>query len=132
ELKLGNSELIVDDIDLPNARIDLRSFDLHNSKVLYVQEKMKPTDSLAVNPAETVRKLDESVEKTQGQPVKWVVNLGKLNVSGLEAGRDNADAAQQARGMDYNHLRFTNSEMDAEDGRYSLNQMGMQLNQLKL
>ncbi|WP_370627177.1 translocation/assembly module TamB domain-containing protein [Pontibacter sp. HSC-14F20] len=132
ELKLGNSELIVDDIDLPNARIDLRSFDLHNSKVLYVQEKMKPTDSLAVNPAETVRKLDESVEKTQGQPVKWVVNLGKLNVSGLEAGMDNADAAQQARGMDYNHLRFTNIEMDAEDVRYSLNQMGMQLNQLKL
>ncbi|WP_394333672.1 translocation/assembly module TamB domain-containing protein [Pontibacter lucknowensis] len=132
ELKLGKSELAVDDIDLPNARIDLRSFDLHDSKVLYVQEKLKPTDSLAVNPAETVRKLDESVEKTQGQPVNWVVNLGKLSVSGLEAGMDNADAPRQARGMDYNHLRFSNIEMDAEDIRYSLNQMGMQLNQLKL
>lgn len=132
ELKLGKSELTVDNIDLPNARIDLRSFDLHNSKVLYVQEKMKPTDSLAVNPAETIRKLDESVEKTQGQPVKWVVNLGKLNVTGLEAGMDNADAPRQKRGMDYNHLRFSNIELDAEDVRYSLNQMGMQLNQLKL
>nr|WP_280173745.1 translocation/assembly module TamB [Pontibacter indicus] len=132
ELKLGKSGLAVEDIDLPNARIDLRSFDLHDSKVLYVQEKMKPTDSLAVNPAETVRKLDESVEKTQGQPVKWIVNLGKLNVSGLEAGMDNADAPRQAQGMDYNHLRFSNIELDAEDVRYSLNQMGMKLNQLKL
>jgi translocation and assembly module TamB len=132
ELNLGKSELEVDDIDLPNARIDLRSFDLHQSRVLYVQEKLMPTDSLAVNPAETVRKLDESVEKTQGQPVKWVVRLGKLNVTGLEAGMDNVDAPRQARGMDYNHMRFANVEMDAEDIRYSLNRMGMQLNQLKL
>ncbi|MBD1396491.1 translocation/assembly module TamB domain-containing protein [Pontibacter sp. JH31] len=132
ELQLGKSELEAEDIDLPNARIDLKSFDLHNSKVLYVQEKYKPTDSLAVNPAETVRKLDESVEKTQGQEVKWVLTLGKLNVSGLQAGMDNADAPRLASGMDYNHLKFSNIEIDAEDIRYSLNRMGMQLNQLKL
>ncbi len=132
ELKLGKTELAVNDIDLPNANIDLRSLDLHDSKVLYVQEKYKPSDSLAVNPAETVRKLDESVEKTQGQPVKWVVTLGKLNVTDLEAGMDNADAPRQPRGMDYDHLKFSNIEMDAEDIRYSLNRMGMQLNQLKL
>ena len=132
KLGIGKSELIADNIDLPNARVDLERFDLHNSSVAYVQEKHKPTDSLAVNPAETVRKLDESVEKTQGQPVKWVITLNQLNVSGLQAAMDNADAPKQKRGMDYNHLKFSNIEMDAGDIRYSLNQMGMQLNQLKL
>ncbi len=131
-LKLGNSEVVANNIDLPNARVDLERFDLHNSSVLYVQEKYKPTDSLAVNPAETVKNLDESVEKTQGQPVKWVVTLGKLNVSGLAAAMDNADAPRQPRGMDYDHLKFSQIEMDAEDIQYSLNQMGMSLKQLKL
>lgn len=132
ELQLGKSVLEVDRIDLPNARIDLRSFDLHKSEVLYVQEKAMPADSLAVNPAETVRELDESVEKTQGQPVSWVVNLGKLNVSELNAGMNNVDAPRQAQGMDFNHLRFANITLDAADVRYSLNQMGLQLNQFTL
>ncbi|MHC2992545.1 hypothetical protein OB13_13490 [Pontibacter sp. HJ8] len=132
KLKLGKSQLVADEIDLPNARINLDRLDLHNSLVTYTQEKFKPTDSLAINPAETVRKLDESVEKTQGQPVKWVVTLNQLNVSGLQAAMDNADARKQPQGMDFNHLLFRNVEIDANDIRYSLNQMGMKLNQLKL
>ncbi len=131
-LKLGKSELVSDKIDLPNARIDLESFDLHNTSLVYVQDKYKPTDSLAVNPERTAEELDKSVEETQGQPMNWVLNLNKMDVSGLDVAFDNFNAPKLKRGMDYDHLRFKEVELDAEDILYSLSKMSLGINQLKL
>ncbi|MEJ8802241.1 translocation/assembly module TamB domain-containing protein [Pontibacter sp. H249] len=132
ELNLGKSEIISDNIDLKGARIDLKSLDLHNTKVLYAQEKYKPSDSLAVNPERTVEKLDQSVEKAAAQPMNWVLALGELDVSGLEVKFDNFNVPEQPRGMDYDHLHFTNVAMDAEDLIYSLNRTEAKINQLQL
>nr|WP_317233146.1 translocation/assembly module TamB domain-containing protein [Pontibacter ruber] len=131
-LKLGKSELVADNIDLPNARIDLKSFDLHNTSVAYSQDKYKPSDSLAVNPERTAEELDKAVEETQGQPVNWVLNLGKMDVSGVDVAFDNFNAPELKRGMDYDHLRFSNVQLDAEDILYSLSKMTLDINQLKL
>ncbi|OKL39938.1 hypothetical protein A3841_16350 [Pontibacter flavimaris] len=132
ELKLGESELVSDKIDLKNARVDLESFALHNTALTYVQEKYKPSDSLAVNPERTVKELDKSVEQAQGQPVNWLVTLGDLDVSGLDVKFDNFNTPKQPRGMDYDHLRFTDVLLDAQDISYSLNRTEASLNQLTL
>ncbi|WP_299820819.1 translocation/assembly module TamB domain-containing protein [uncultured Pontibacter sp.] len=132
ELNLGKSEVVSDNIDIKGARIDLKSFDLHNTQVLYVQEKYKPSDSLAVNPERTAEKLDKSVEEANAQPMNWVLALGKLDVSGLDVKFDNFNTPQQPRGMDYNHLYFSNLLLDAEDIAYSLNRTEAKVNQLQV
>lgn len=132
EVDLGDALLNADNIDLPNARVDLSNLDLHNTSIVYVQEKYKPSDSLAVNPAETVRELDESVEKTQGQPVNWVVTLGETDISGVNIKFDNFNTPVQPRGMDYDHLYFTDVVLQAKDLKYSLNRTELELNQLQL
>ncbi|MCC9167954.1 translocation/assembly module TamB domain-containing protein [Pontibacter harenae] len=132
ELALGKSELVSDNINLNEAKIDLRSFDLHNTALVYSQNNNKSPDSLSVNPERTVKELDESVENTQGQPVDWVVNLGEIDVTGLQVKFDNFNEGRQKRGMDYNHMLFRNIVFKAEDILYSQNRMGLNLNQLKL
>ncbi|MFD2515023.1 translocation/assembly module TamB domain-containing protein [Pontibacter locisalis] len=132
ELDLGKSELIADNIDLKEARIDLKSFALQNTDVIYVQQKYKPVDSLAVNPAKTAEELDQSVEEAAGQPMDWVLTLGELDVNNLDVAFDNFNVPKQAEGMDYDHLKFTDIVIDAEDIFYSLNQYRADINQLTL
>lgn len=132
ELKLGESEVVSDEIDLKNAKVNLKSFALHNTDVKYVQEKYKPADSLAVNPERTVKELDKKVEHLQGEPVNWVVTLGDLDVSGLNVAFDNFNAPKQPQGMDYDHLRFANVLLDAQDISYSLSRTEATLNQFTL
>ncbi|MFD3003116.1 translocation/assembly module TamB domain-containing protein [Pontibacter toksunensis] len=131
ELDLEESELVADNINLKDARVDLQSFMLRNADVKYVQEKYTPADSLAVNPARTAEELDESVEEASGQPMNWVVTLGELDVSDLDVQFDN-DAPKQTQGMDYDHLLFTDIVLNAQDILYSLNQVRVDLNQLTL
>ncbi|MBB6611695.1 translocation/assembly module TamB domain-containing protein [Pontibacter sp. Tf4] len=132
EVDLGKAALTGDEIDLPNARVNLGSLELHNSTIVYAQEKYKPSDSLAVNPAKTVRELDESVEKAQGQPVNWIVTLDKTDISGVNIKFDNFNTPAQPRGMDYDHLHFTDIVLQANDLSYSLNRTQAELKQLQL
>ncbi|MBC5992570.1 translocation/assembly module TamB domain-containing protein [Pontibacter cellulosilyticus] len=132
ELDLGKSEVVSDNINLKDARIDLKSFTLLNTDVVYVQEKLTPSDSLTINPERTAEKLDESVEKASGQPMNWVLALGELNVKNVDVKFDNADVAAQPRGMDYNHLLFTDVLIEAQDILYSLNSSRADINQLQL
>ncbi|MCX2739874.1 translocation/assembly module TamB domain-containing protein [Pontibacter anaerobius] len=132
ELALGESEVVSDNIDLKNAKVALKSFALHNTDLTYVQEKYKPSDSLAVNPERTAEELNRSVEQAQGQPVNWVLTLGELDVTDLDVVFDNFNAPKQPRGMDYDHLKFTDVVMDAQDISYSLNRTQVDLNQLAL
>ena len=132
ELALGEAEVVSDNINLKDARVELESFMLHNTSLTYVQDKFKPVDSLAVNPAKTVENLDESVEETAGQPMNWVVTLNEMDVAGLNVAFDNFNAPAQPVGMDYDHLRFKDITLDAQDILYSLNRTRVDLNQLTL
>ncbi|TPE44296.1 translocation/assembly module TamB domain-containing protein [Pontibacter mangrovi] len=132
ELALGESEVVSDNIDLTNARVELESFSLHDTDLKYVQEKYKPSDSLAINPERTVEELDKSVEQAKGQPVNWVVTLGGIDVSNLDVAFDNFNAPKQPSGMDYDHLKFTDVTLDAQDILYSLNRIRADLNQFTL
>lgn len=80
ELALGESELVADNINLKEARVDLASFTLQDTDLKYIQQKYKPVDSLAVNPAKTAKELDQSVEQAKGAPVNWVVTLDRKSV----------------------------------------------------
>lgn len=131
-LSIGQSELEAKNIDLNNARIDLDKFELHNTNVVYKQDQSKSTDSLAVNPQETVQQLDSAVEQASGQPANWIVTLNGLNVTDLDVKFDNFNVPTQPEGMDYNHLLFRNIAVDATDIYYSLNRTSLDLNQLKL
>jgi translocation and assembly module TamB len=132
ELALGEAEMLSENIDLKGARIDLERFKLHNTSVIYAQEKYKDTDSLAVNPARTAREIDQSVEEANAQAMDWVVTLGDLDVAGLDVKFDNFNTPAMARGMDYDHLLFKDILIDAEDISYSLNSTKVNLNQLTL
>ncbi|GAB3532745.1 hypothetical protein GCM10027443_17000 [Pontibacter brevis] len=132
ELDLGELELVADNINMKDTRVDLESFALHNTDLKYIQKEYVPADSLAINPAEAVEDLEESVEKATGEPANWIVTLGELDVTNLDVLFENADAPKQPQGMDFNHLRFTDIALDAQDILYSLNRIRVDLNQFTL
>lgn len=132
KLALGESDLQVNNIDLPNARIELDKFTLHNTDFVYAQEKYKPSDSLSINPEKIAEDLDESVEKTKGEPANWVVTLGELEVSNLDAAVDNFNTPNKSPGLDYDHLLFSNVRISADDIAYSLENYSAKIKQLTL
>ncbi|QMU30564.1 translocation/assembly module TamB domain-containing protein [Adhaeribacter radiodurans] len=131
-LDVKKSELAADKIDLKNARIDLKRFDLNNAYFAYFQDKNTSPDSLAVNPAETAAKIDSAAEAEAGEPVNWVVTLGDLNVGNLNVDFGNYNTPEQKTGMDFNHLAFKNINLDLNDLYYSTNRITADLNQLTL
>lgn len=132
ELALGEAEMVSENINLKEARIELASLALHNTDLKYVQQQYKPADSLAVNPVRTAEELDESVEQANGQTMDWTFALGDLDVSNLDVAFDNASSPRQPQGMDFNHLKFLDIALDAQDIEYSLSQTSLELNQLQL
>ncbi|MDB5262053.1 MAG: hypothetical protein JWQ14_1334 [Adhaeribacter sp.] len=131
-LNIGLTELEPGNIDIPNARIDLNSFTLRNSAAAYYQDKSAPGDSLAINPARTAKNLDESVEKTEGTPVNWVMSLKNLDVSGLKVAFGNFNTPEQKQGMDFNHLDFSDINLNADNIYYSASRMAADLNKMSL
>ncbi len=79
-----------------------------------------------------MEKIDESVEKEEGQPVNWVVNLNQLDVQGLNLQFDNQNEPRQAQGMDFNHLKFSNVVVDVRDLSYSLNRTTAAIQQVQM
>lgn len=131
-LDVKKSQLAANKIDLKNARIDLKSFDLRNAYAAYFQDKNTPTDSLAINPAETAAEIDSAAEAAAGQPVDWVVTLGDLNVGNFNFDFGNYNTPAQKTGMDFNHLAFKNINLDVNDLYYSTDKITADLNQLTL
>ncbi len=131
-LDVKKSELGADKIDMINGRIDLKNFDLNDAYFAYFQDKTTPVDSLAINPAETVAKLDSAVEDSVGQAVNWVVTLADLNVGNLNVDFGNYNTPEQKTGMDFNHLAFKNINLDLNNLQYSQDKISARLNQLTL
>ena len=131
-MNVGRTELSANDIDLPNAKVNLNNFDLQNSYLAYFQDKYTPTDSLTINPAATAKKLDDAVEQKEGAPVDWVVTLKNLNVAGLKVQFGNYNTPEQAQGMDFNHLDFSDINLDVDNVYYSLNRTTADLQAMSL
>jgi hypothetical protein len=131
-LNIGKTELEADNIDLPKARVDLTRFSIENSSVAYFQDKYKDPKLLALDPVETAMEIDSAVEKQQGQPVNWVATLKDLNIAGLNVEFGNYNTPEQARGMDFNHLRFTDINVDLDNFYLSQNRIAADLNALRL
>jgi len=132
-LNVGRTELTANNIDLPNAKVDLNNFDLQNTSVAYFQDKYTPTDSLVINPAKTAENLDESVETSQGgAPANWVVTLKDMNIAGLNVQFGNFNTPAQKQGMDFNHLDFSDINVDLNNLYYSTNRTTADLNAMSL
>jgi translocation and assembly module TamB len=131
-LNVGRTELVPGKIDLPNARIDLNSFAIQNSAAAYYQDKYASGDSLAINPARIAENLDESVEKTEGEPVNWIMSLKNLDVAGLNVAFGNYNTPEQKTGMDFNHLDFSDIDLNADNIFYSVDRMAADLNKMSL
>jgi translocation and assembly module TamB len=132
QLDIGRSELAADKIDLRNAKIDLSKFDLQNASVAYFQDLTVSKDSLAVNPVETAAKLDSAAEKQKGRPVNWIMTLDDVNLANVNFEFGNFNTPEIPKGMDFNHLKFTNVNADLADLYYSENKMSALIQQLQL
>jgi len=131
-MNVGRTELAAEDIDIPNAKINLNSFALQNSYLAYFQDKNTPTDSLTINPEATAKKLDDAVEQKSGATANWIVTLKNLNVAGLKVQFGNYNTPVQKQGMDFNHLDFSDINLDVDNIYYSLNRTTADLQAMRL
>ncbi|WP_088463800.1 translocation/assembly module TamB domain-containing protein [Hymenobacter amundsenii] len=131
--RIGEAEVTADDIDLINSRVALNKLMLRNTTFAYAQNEDVPTEQRVVNPAKVVRDLDASVKNATGQESSWAVSLKESDISGVEVAFDNFNEPRQktrVRGMDYNHLKFTNLTLNTENLRYSENSTTGRITQL--
>ncbi|WP_460622658.1 translocation/assembly module TamB domain-containing protein [Hymenobacter tenuis] len=131
--RVGEAEITADNIDLINSRVALNTLKLRNTSFAYAQNEEVPVEQRVVNPAEAVRDLNKSVENATGQEASWVVSLKQSDISGVDVAFDNFNEPRQktkVRGMDYNHLKFTNLVLNTENLRYSENSTTGRITQL--
>ncbi|MCC2545570.1 translocation/assembly module TamB domain-containing protein [Hymenobacter sp. BT175] len=128
---VGQAEATADNIDLINSRIDLNTLTLRNSTLAYTQNENVPVEQRAINPAEAVRDLNESVEKATGESTSWVVTLKQSDLRGVDVAFDNFDEPKlKGRGMDYNHLKFSGLALNTQNLAYTENRTTVRINQL--
>ncbi|MBJ6108451.1 translocation/assembly module TamB domain-containing protein [Hymenobacter sp. BT523] len=127
---IGLADITAKDIDLQRQRVSLGKLTLKNTTFAYAQNEQVPVEERVVNPAETVRKLDEATDKAKaatGQTAAapgWRVALDQSDISGLAVNFDNFNQPKQRTkvpAMDYNHLHFTDLVLNTRDLRYSEN-----------
>ncbi|QHL88596.1 hypothetical protein GU926_14625 [Nibribacter ruber] len=131
DTNIGKGIVKAENIDLKNTRIDLASIELHNSVMAYAQNADIPTEYRVINPKEAIEAIEEAVSKT-GEPVNWIVTLDDLNITGVDAAFDNVEAPKLAKGVDYNHLRAQDLNLQLQDLYFSSNRTTAQLEQLSL
>ncbi|AHJ99661.1 translocation/assembly module TamB domain-containing protein [Hymenobacter swuensis] len=131
--RIGEAEVTADNIDLVNSRVALNTLKLRNTSFAYAQNENVPVEQRVVNPAEAVRDLNAAVENATGTEASWVVSLKQSDISGVDVAFDNFNEPGQKtriRGMDYNHLKFTNLTLNTENLRYSADSTTGRITQL--
>ncbi|SNC76563.1 Family of unknown function [Hymenobacter gelipurpurascens] len=131
--RIGEADITADRIDLVNSRVNLNTLKLRNTSFAYAQNENVPVEKRVVNPAEAVRDLNKSVENATGKEASWVVTLKQSDIEGVDVAFDNFNQPRQktrVRGMDYNHLKFTNLALNTENLFYSENSTTGRINQL--
>ncbi|SET90165.1 translocation/assembly module TamB domain-containing protein [Hymenobacter actinosclerus] len=131
--RIGEAEVTADNIDLINSRVALNKLTLRNTTFAYAQNEEVPTEQRVINPAEAVRDLNKSVENATNQDASWIVSLRESDISGVDVAFDNFNQPAQrtkVRGMDYNHLKFSNLTLNTENLRYSENSTTGRITQL--
>jgi hypothetical protein len=98
--EIGETSLRAENINLTEGQIDLQDLVMRDSDFLYTQDKYTPKEKLAIDPERTLKKVDESVEKSEGQEIDWVVTLNSIDLSGLTVQVENNNEPRQERGMD--------------------------------
>jgi translocation and assembly module TamB len=131
--RIGEADVTADNIDLKNSRVALNTLKLKNTTFAYAQNENVPVEQRVVNPAEAVRDLNASVENATGKEASWVVTLKQSDISGVDVAFDNFNEPRQRtriKGMDYNHLKFTNLTLNTENLRYSADSTTGRITQL--
>ncbi|UPL48910.1 translocation/assembly module TamB domain-containing protein [Hymenobacter sublimis] len=131
--RIGEADVTADNIDLVNSQVTLNTLKLRNTSFAYAQNENVPVEQRVVNPAEAVRDLNAAVENATGQEASWVVSLKQSDITGVDVAFDNFNEPRQrtkVRGMDYNHLKFTNLTLNTENLRYSADSTTGRITQL--
>jgi translocation and assembly module TamB len=119
--EIGETSLRADNINLTEGRIDLQDLVMRESDFLYAQDKYTPKEERAIDPERTLKKVDESVEQSEGREIDWVVTLNSIDLQGLTVQVENLNVPRQERGMDFDHLHFQDIMVDVNDFYFSEN-----------
>ncbi|MGZ5303160.1 MAG: translocation/assembly module TamB domain-containing protein, partial [Bacteroidia bacterium] len=114
---IGELELLADELDLKNKRIGLEALTLKNSKAAFILNETIEIDSVL---KEAKKVVTEDAEE-KANPNKWVVTLDKLNMQDNGFAFDNFREKHQPKGVDFNHLNFSDIDADIKDVFYSVN-----------
>lgn len=114
---IGEMELLADELDLKNNRIGLEALTVNNSKAAFVLNETVEIDSVL----QVAEEVATEGPKEQADPHKWVVTLDKLNMQNNGFAFDNFREPKQAKGVDFNHLNFSNIDADINEVFYSVN-----------
>ncbi len=114
---LGQVVLLADEINLKNQRIKLDGLTINNSKAAFALNENIEVDSI-IKQAE---KVVTEGPKEQAKPHKWIVTLDRLNMQGNAFAFDNYKEKRQPKGMDFNHLNFSDINVTVNEIYYSVN-----------
>ncbi|WP_460681363.1 translocation/assembly module TamB domain-containing protein [Mucilaginibacter koreensis] len=114
KVNLGQFTVEMDDIDLKNQKVAIKSIALNNTKAALRLAKPQ-TVQKAVE--QTVKKIDTLVSKTQAKG--WAVTLAKLQFQNDDVKFDNDAQAPIRRGLDYGHMDIKGLNTELEDLSYN-------------
>ncbi|WP_462264707.1 translocation/assembly module TamB domain-containing protein [Mucilaginibacter sp.] len=114
KLDLGKFLVEMDDIDLKNQRVGIKSIELSDTRAALSLAKPQTVQKAV---AETARKIDTLVSRTQAKG--WALKLAKLQLNNDNVRFDNNAQAPLRRGLDYGHMDIKNLNSEIEDLSYN-------------
>ncbi|WP_158824872.1 translocation/assembly module TamB domain-containing protein [Mucilaginibacter lacusdianchii] len=126
KVNLGKFLVEMDNIDLKNQRIGIKSIELNDTKAGLTLAKPE-TVQKAVE--KTAKKIDTLVTAAAGNKKGWYVNLGKLSLANNDIRFDNNAQAPLRHGLDFGHMNIKGLTADIQDLRYSTDSTSGKVNQ---
>ncbi len=119
---IGAARIVADHIDLPNQEIALKTLSIEETEFRY--QKSAADTILPDAPA------NQDVAATAEEGMPWKVSLAKLNLARNNIQFYDLTKPQQEGVVDFDHLRISQLNADAEDIRYEDDNMNATLGDL--
>jgi len=98
---VGDLKVSTDKMDLVNQKFTVSSLQLNNSNISFSQAKPQHLDTIV---AEVIK--EQGIEKEIAQP-EWEFTLKNLQLNNNQLSYNNLDSANKSTGIDFNHLLFS-------------------------
>ncbi|MCY7409653.1 MAG: translocation/assembly module TamB domain-containing protein [Chitinophagales bacterium] len=126
DMQVGKASVTSNNINLTQQKIDLEKFEMSDSKIDFVINKIITVDTVAQKVKDAV-----TTPSSETQQSLWKVTLQNLNLKNNQVAFNNLNYPVLKEGMDFNHLLISGIEADVKQLSYDEKNISANISEFK-